>query len=379
MSHRLFNILYLSSFGNLRGGAQVGLFHLVANLDKTAFCPHVNLPTEGSLAKKLRVQGIDVTVFDLPKAMNFRIQRNFKALYELLKLSTEYKIDLIHTDGPRNTFYAGLVAKIKRIPLVWHVRVSHRDKYDRLLYHLSSKIILVANSLRSRFGWVDESHKFATIYNGIDLSEFKPQRPIPHVRHYYGIRNSSLLICVVARIEHQKGQKYLIEACGKLKAKLQDFHLLLVGDIVDSAYLKECKDIAEKLGIQERITFTGQQENVSQVLSAIDIFVLPSLSEGFPRSVIEAMGARKPVIVTDVGGCSEAVEDYVSGFIVPAKDLKELSDKINLLGTDKELRSKVGKEARIRVEEMFSIQKNVKQIERAYREILGENDLNTTK
>jgi glycosyltransferase involved in cell wall biosynthesis len=187
------------------------------------------------------------------------------------------------------------------------------------------------------------------------------------------------LICVVARIEHQKGQKYLIEACGKLKAKLQDFHLLLVGDIVDSAYLKECKDIAEKLGIQERITFTGQQENVSQVLSAIDIFVLPSLSEGFPRSVIEAMGARKPVIVTDVGGCSEAVEDYVSGFIVPAKDLKELSDKINLLGTDKELRSKVGKEARIRVEEMFSIQKNVKQIERAYREILGENDLNTTK
>jgi len=371
MSRKPFNILYLSSFGSLRGGGQVGLFHLVTNLDKTGFCPHVNLPTEGSLAKKLCAQGIDVTVLDLPKAINFKIQRNFKALYKLLKLSTEYKIDLIHTDGPRNTFYAGLVAKIKRIPLVWHVRVSHRDRYDRLLYHLSSKIILVANSLRSRFGWVGESHKFVTIYNGIDLSEFKPRRPIPHVRHYYGIRNSSLLICVVARIEHQKGQKYLIEACGKLKGKLQDFHLLLVGEIADSTYLKECKDMAKKLRIQERVTFTGQQDNVSQILGAIDIFVLPSLSEAFPRSVIEAMGARKPVIVTDVGGCSEAVEDRVSGFIVPAKNSEDLVDKITILGIDKELRLKVGKGARVRVEDMFSIQKNVKQIEQAYREMIG--------
>ncbi len=379
MPSRPFNIMYLSSFGSFKGGGQVSLFQLVSNLDRKVVYPYVTLPTEGGLAKQLRKQGIEVIIQSFPKLVDLRIHRHFRALYKLVKLIGQHNIDLLHTDGPRNTIYAGLVSKIKRIPLVWHVRVSHRDRYDRLFYHLSSKIILVANSLRSRFDWVDGNHKFATIYNGIDLSEFKPQKAIRDVRHYYGIKDSSLLICVVARIEHQKGQKYLIEACGKLKAKLQDFHLLLVGDIVDSAYLKECKDIAEKLGIQERITFTGQQENVSQVLSAIDIFVLPSLSEGFPRSVIEAMGARKPVIVTDVGGCSEAVEDYVSGFIVPAKDLKELSDKINLLGTDKELRSKVGKEARIRVEEMFSIQKNVKQIERAYREILGEDDLNTAK
>lgn len=379
MASRQLNILYLSSFGSFKGGGQVSLFQLVSNLDRKVVYPYVTLPTEGGLAKQLRKQGIEVIIQSFPKLVDLRIHRHFRALYKLVKLIGQHKIDLLHTDGPRNTIYAGLVCKIKRIPLVWHVRVSHRDRYDRLLYHLSSKIILVANSLRSRFDWVDGNHKFATIYNGIDLSEFKPQKAIRHVRHYYRIKDSSLLICVVARIEHQKGQKYLIEACGKLKAKLQDFHLLFVGEIVDLTYFRECKDIAKGLGIQEHVTFAGQQGNVSKILSAIDIFVLPSLSEAFPRSVIEAMGARKPVIVTDVGGCSEAVEDYVSGFIVPARDLKALADRIYFLGTDKELRSKVGKEARIRAEEMFSIQKNVKQIERAYREMLGQNDLNRAK
>jgi len=368
-----FNILYLSSFGNTGRGGQESLFHLVTNLDKTAFRPYVNLPTEGDLAKRLQGKNITVMILDLPKLFACRIHKTLTASRMLFKLVNEYDIDLIHSDGPRNTFYAGLVARMKRLPLVWHVRASNRDRYDRILYYLSSKLVLVANSLRSRFDWVEKSNKFETIYNGIDLSEFRTKKSITPIRQQYGISEKSMLITAIARVERLKGQKYLVGACGRLKDKLKDFHVLLVGDTIELPYLKECKEKAAELGIQDRLTFTGHQNRVSQILNETDIFVLPSLFEAFPRSLIEAMGAGKPVVVTDVGGCSEAVEDHVSGFIVPARNSKALADRIHMLGIDIELRAKVGKAARIRVEKMFSIQQNVQQTQKLYREILGEN------
>jgi glycosyltransferase involved in cell wall biosynthesis len=368
MTLKPFNILLLSSYGSLKGGGQESFFQLVTNLDERIFHSYVALPTEGGLAKKLRVHGIEVTVLELPKMINLQIQRNCKALYRLLKLSNQYKLDLIHTDGPRNTFYAGLVAKIRRIPLVWHVRASNRDRYDRLLYHLSSRIILVANSIKSRFDWIEKSNKFVTIYNGIDLSEFRGNTPAMSIRKQYGISDKSIVIAVIARIERLKGQKDLIEACERLKNTIKDFYILLVGEIADLPYFKECKDKAKEVAIQERIIFTGyqDQEEISHILNEIDIFVLPSLFEAFPRSLIEAMGAGKPVVATDVGGCREAVEDRVSGFIVPAGSPRELAERIDMLAMDSELRVMVGKNARIRAERMFSIEHNVKQTEQLY-------------
>lgn len=370
MRPRPFNILYLSSFGSSGRGGQESLFHLVTHLDKSVFYPYVSLPTEGSLAERLRVRGIEVAVLEFPKIMNWRVQRNCDAFRKLLKLSSQYKVDLIHTDGPRNTFYAGLVAKIKRIPLVWHVRASNRDTYDHLLYRLSTRLILVANSLRSRFDWVEENHKFVTIYNGIDISELQTKQSATSIRREYGISDKGPLITVIARVEPLKGQKYLTEACGRLRGALRDFHILLVGEIADSIYLEECKERAKELGIQDRLTFAGFQDRVSEILSETDIFVLPSLFEAFPRSLIEAMAANKPVVVTDVGGCLEAVEDHVSGFTVPARDPEALADRIYMLAVDKELRLRMGKAAHMRAEKIFSVQQNVRETQDLYREIL---------
>lgn len=370
MSLKPFNILYLSSFASLGRGGQESLLNLVAHIDMGAFRPHVILPTEGSLAGSLRGQEIEVTVLGFPKVFQLRIHRPLKALFSLLKLVEERAIDLIHTDGPRNTLYAGLVARIKRVPLVWHIRASNRDRFDRVLYHLSSRLILVADSLRSRFDWVDGNRKFTTIHNGIDLSVFDATRPVTTTRRKYGIGENILLIATVARVERLKGQKYLIEACGRLRDKLEDFHILLIGEGVDLPYLKECREKAAELGIAQRITFTGHQDKVSQILNEIDIFVLPSLFEAFPRSLIEAMGAGKPVVATNVGGCCEAIQDGVSGFIVPEADPNALGEKLCLLASDDDLRLTISKAARMRAEKMFSTQQNVRKTEELYREIL---------
>lgn len=370
MPSKPFNIMYLSSFGSLKGGGQVSLFHLVTNIDRAIFCPYVNLPADGDLADQLRRQGIEVIIQAFPRSFDFKLYGHFSALYNLLKLIEQYKIDLLHTDGPRNTFYAGLAAKIKSIPLIWHVRAFNRDRFDHLLYLLSTRLILVANSLRSRFDWIRNNSKFVTIYNGVSFPESEDQKLSSGVRQAYGIEDKTLLIAVIARIEPLKGQKYLIEACGSLKGELKDFHVILVGDIADSEYLKECKESAAEFGIQNRITFSGYKQDVNQILNEIDIFVLPSLFEAFPRSLIEAMGAGKPVVATDVGGCAEAVEDTVSGFIVPPKNPEALAERVHMLGRDTELRQKVGRAARSRAEEMFSMKQNVKQTELLYREVL---------
>ncbi len=374
MPHKPYNILYLSSFGDLYGGGQQSLFYLVINLEKLAFRPHVVLPTDGSFAEKLREHGIGITILKLPKVLDTNITQNIKVLYKLLRLCSKQKINIIHTDGPRNTFYGGIIAKIKRKPLIWHVRVSDRDRYDRLLYLLSSRIVLVANALRIRFDWAGSSGKFTTIYNGVVLSDPHLEKLVPSVREQYGIDRKTLLIAVIARIESLKGQRYLIEACGRLKDKLDDVCVLFIGDIVEWSYFKECKALAKELGIENRLIYAGYQKNINQFLNEIDLFVLPSLSEAFPRSVIEAMGAGKPVIVNDVGGCSEAVEDKVSGFVVPARDSKALAHAIHKLYKNSKIRSEFGQAARVRAERMFGILKNVKQTEQVYLNILRKDN-----
>ncbi|MBN2570314.1 MAG: glycosyltransferase [Deltaproteobacteria bacterium] len=365
-----FNILFLSSFGNLYGGGQWSLFYLVTNLDKTMFRPIVLLPSAGNFAGELSRHGIEAIIVSLPKIVQLNIFSSLIALCKLYRCVSLRKIDLIHTDGPRNTFYAGLVAMISRIPLVWHVRVSDKDPYDGVLCRLSSKIILVADALRSRFTRIGRRDKFVTVYNGIDLSKYQSVVSEQSVRMKYGIDKDCLMISVTARIEKPKGQKYLIEACRSLKETGGNFCILFVGDDTDEKYRMECEERAGELGIRDRLIFTGYQSDVRHILAETDIFVLPSLSEAFPRSVIEAMASGLPVIVTDVGGCREAVEDGVSGYVVPAGSATSLSDRLIQLSADRKLRNTMGNAARKRVEAMFSIHRHVEGVKRVYEELL---------
>jgi len=151
-------------------GGQKSLFHLVTRLDPDLYRPHVVVPAPGDLEETLRSRDIGVTILPLPRILGAEIYKGLAPLRTLLKIIDQFQIDLLHTDGPRNTFYAGVAAKIKGLPLVWHIRDSSRDTFDILLYWLSSKIILVAEALHDRFGWATKTDKFVTIYNGVDLT-----------------------------------------------------------------------------------------------------------------------------------------------------------------------------------------------------------------
>ena len=365
-------ILYFSSFANFRYGGQRSLYHLVCNLDGARFSPRVIVPSEDGLAEKLRARGVAVSLVDLPKIAPGRALACWHALRRILSIIREGRFDVIHTDGPRNTLYGGIASMLAGIPLVWHIRSSDRDPYDRLLYRLCSKLILVADALRGRFDFARGEGKFVTIHNGVDLDEFRAGESHASVLDPCGCRPGDIVIGCFGRVEPMKGQACLVEAVGKVRARHRNVRLLLCGEFTDESYREHCEGISRRYGIADRVRFLGHRSDVAEVLSASDIAVLPSLSgEAFPRAVIEAMAMGRPVVATDVGGTREAIREGVTGFVVPPGDPEALADGIGRLMGDAAMRVAMGQAAKRRAEELFSVGKNVRATEMLYREMMN--------
>jgi glycosyltransferase involved in cell wall biosynthesis len=340
-------------------------------LDRGHFRPSVVVPSDGSLAHGLRTCGIDVHVLNLPKATPACLGQATAGLRRLSALIDQEGVDILHTDGPRNTFYAGLTGRLKQKPVVWHVRSSEGDPYDRLLCFLSSKIILVADALAFRFPAESQKAKCVTIHNGVDLQRFAPLTPSRIKPSYLVFQSPSIIVVHAGRVEPRKGQRQMVEACGRLRDQVPELRIVFAGEIKDGDYFQECLQCAGSLGVRERIRFIGHCEDVSELLQAGDIFVLPSTrGEAFSRSVLEAMAVGKPVVATSCGGAAEAIIHNSSGFIVPPEDSAALADKIALLATREELRNQMGRAARIRAETFFGIEKNVERTVLVYEEVL---------
>jgi len=364
-------LLYCSSFGSLRWGGQKSLYHLVTRLDRQKYTPLVLLPTDEDFAAALREKGVAVEIRNLPPIRLCKITACFSSFRYLLKLLDAHRIALIHTDGPRNTFYSGLAAMVKHRPLVWHIRSSEKDRYDALLVPLCKRIILVADAVRHRFRqFGKQGRKFVTIHNGVDLDDFDQASPLS-IRSAYDLDEPTLLIGSFARIDPAKGQRQLIEACKSLKGHFP-FKLLLYGEIYDSNYHRACIEAIEKFGLQEQVMFEGYRQDIAPIMKGLDLVVLNSAFEAFPRCIIEAMAAAKPVIASEVGGVAEAIDDGVSGFVVPPGNTSILTEKIMMLAADVRLREQFGIAGRKRVHECFTIERNVRETEHVYEELLTD-------
>jgi glycosyltransferase involved in cell wall biosynthesis len=374
--HKPRTILYFSSFAFVGWGGQESLWHLVSRIDRREFRPIVVLPHAGRLSERLLENRMDVRLIKLPRIAPSNILGIIQAERSLLSLIDQEGVDILHTDGPRNTLYAGLAGRLKGKPVLWHVRSSTADRYDRLLSLLCSKIILVANCLARRFQFSRQSQKLITIHNGVDVNHFAPGSARRVSIQGFRFRPDDIIITVSARVEEQKGQRYLIEACAQLRNLLPRLHILCAGKIVDQAYHQACIQRACELGVIDNVHFLGHVENVKQLLQDTDIFVLSSIKdEAFPRSVLEAMSSGIPVVATDCGGTREAVENEVCGFVVQPQDSTAMARRIAMLSEDCILRSRMGRAGRKIAVERFGIERNVARTVDVYREIIQAKGL----
>jgi len=207
------------------------------------------------------------------------------------------------------------------------------SKIEKYFQKFCSKIICVSNAdleLAKSYGF--ESSKLKVIHNGRhDNIQQLPERQYKSV----------VDIVMIGRFDRQKDHSTLLNAL----VSVDDFRLVLVGD---GPRLEELKTEVENLGITAKVTFTGLLEDITEVLLKSDIFVLVSNWEGFPRSTLEAMCAALPVVVSDVGGAKEAVEEGVSGFVIDRGDSAQLSLRISELVGSFAKRQKMGESGRMR-------------------------------
>jgi glycosyltransferase involved in cell wall biosynthesis len=345
----------------MAGGGQWSLYYLLKHLNKDRFHPVVLCPDEGELAEKMKAIGAEVIFLNTGRLRS----PNPYTIKKLISIIKEKEIALIHTDSTTETFYAGIAARIMKVPLIWHIRARDGEwLLDRILSTLSTKLILVADAVRTRFKSTNK-RKAPTIYNGIDLEEFDSSAAPLSVRKEFNIDNDTVLLACIGRIEEKKGQEYLVAAM----KHAADVKLILAGR-ADETYLKRIKTMCDELGVSDRVIFAGQRDDIPALLRSSDILAFPTLTEAFSRVILEAMAAAKPVIATDTGGNPEAVTDTVTGYIVRTKDPEALAEKIRNLVQNEERKNQMGTAGRRMVEEKYDIRNIVRQIEDEYIEVL---------
>lgn len=222
--------------------------------------------------------------------------------------------------------------------------VSEKDRQSALQYHIapSYKLVAIHNGIpKISFASKEEAK------NALDITHLKSKKIVGAIAHFYPV----------------KGLEYLINAAPEVVAKHPETLFLLIGGGQEHSKLQA---LIKKNKLEDHILLVDEIKNASQFLKAFDIFILPSLKEGFPYAILEAMSADVPIIASRVGGIPEQIEDNVSGLLVQSKNSQELADKINILLDSPELARKIAKNAKEKVEREFWLQEMVEKTKEIY-------------
>ena len=220
-----------------------------------------------------------------------------------------------------------------------------------------------------------DPEKFITIPYGVDLKKFADIKSSIK-KTEIGLDNGDKVLGVVARFTKQKGHIYLIEAASQIVNKFPNTKFLFVGD---GPLRKDLETKINELGLNSKFILLGFRNDVRELLQVFDIFVLPSLWEGLPNVLLEAMACGKPIVATAVDGTPEAVVDGNNGLIVPPKNPDKLADALmHLLQNEQEAR-KMGKRGRKRVENFYSIEKQMNNFQELYDFCLEQKQISHKK
>ena len=307
-----------------------------------------------------------------------------RTLFKLLRIIKSREIDIIHTHLTDSSIYGVIAGKILGKPVIvtihnniimpykrWApIRNWLRKKATKAMFSQAAVVIGVGDdigkSMREQ-GLLSERTPIAIILNGVDYDKFAQPRNVEQIRESLELPSGSKVISCVSRLEISKGQTYLIQATARLKEKFPLLRVLLVGD---GSLLQELQEQAKQAGVLEQVRFLGRRSDVPEILAASDIFVLPSIHEGVPLVVLEAMASQKPVVATNIPGTRELIADGDDGFLVTAKDDVSLAERIDELLSNPDFANSMGKTAQAKVERQFTAKMMVKKVETVYQNVM---------
>jgi len=363
------------------GGAETMLCQLLEHIDCRRFRAEViSLLPLGPLAARIQSLGVPVRSLELDRA-----RPNPFRLIRLARWLWRRRPDIIQTWMPHSDLAGGLAATVVgRPPVVWGVHHTDHDSQSssrrslitvktcaRLSRLLAAKIVccsVASREMCQRFGY--DARKLQVIPNGFDLERFRPDPEARNeVRRGLRIPDGSPVVGLVARYHPMKDHRNFLEAACLLHEILPEVHFILCGDQV----VRENPALGllvEQSKHPERFHLLGRRSDIPRVLNAIDIGSLSSSGEAFPLVLGEAMACEKPCVATDVGDAARIVGD--TGVVVPPRDPKALMKGWQqLIEMPQPARQDLGRRARQRIQEHFSIGAVVQQYQTLYEELVS--------
>ena len=378
------------------GGAEVNLFYLFREMDRSRFEAVVIVPREGPLTARLKELGVAYRLIPRPKFMptssylfGKKIFNPFAVLYDVVAFMPAIwrirnflrreNINVVHTNAMVAHIYGGIAARLAGIPCIWHMQdiVDPKMAFGvvrRVLVFLGGilpkKIVVVSKAVGEMFNGKGAS-RLHVIYNGADFKKFSPEVDGSAVRKEFGISEGELVVGMVGRLTQWKGQREFLRAAARIDAEIGNVRFLVVGGTTFSkeSYLDELHDLTHALALTGKVIFSGFRTDIPQLTSAMDICVLPSvLPDPCPLVLFDYMASAKPIVASSTGGIPEIIEHGEDGLLVDARKADELADAILRLLKDEPLRRRISEAAQKKVEKYFSIEKFVQQFEQLYLE-----------
>jgi glycosyltransferase involved in cell wall biosynthesis len=378
-SEKLTVLQFLTVFGI--GGTERQVLNLIQGLDTTRFGIEVAcLNRWGPMLPEMEATGVPITEYKTTSLYNHvAVLNQMKFLRHLRKR----KFEIVHTYGFYSNVFAlpaarlaGAAAVVASIRDTGEHQTPMQKRIEKLFCRMADCIVTNAEAVRKRL--TDEGYnaeKIVVIHNGIEMSRYA-RRPAELALHReLGVPSSTPLVAVFARLNELKGIEYFLQAVAGLVGHFKNVRFLIVGDGASRPALE--KHVA-RLGLQEHVIFLGFRLDVPALLSEIAVSVLPTLSEGFSNSLLEAMAASVPVVATRVGGNPEVVEDGVTGLLVPPRDPDALGQAIGHFLEHPALGIKFGLAGRERVNKRFALRQMTQATEHLYERLTKRSRENRT-
>ena len=352
------------------GGAEEMVLNLVRHLPQDRFEPMVCCIGEpGPIGEEIAAAGTRVTALHADPGLRHPLD-----LLKICRFLREARPDIVHTFLLTASLYGRLAAILARVPIIIGTEVNmYRDKRphhilaERLLVAGTDRVVTSAESVKAyyvRQVGVDPK-RVGVIHNAVNFGRLETSASPAEIKGRIGLAPRALVAGVIARLTDQKGHAYLFDAIARVPS-LDRLQVIIIGDGPLRSALEA--DAAAR-GIANRVHFLGARRDLGDLVSVMDLFVLPSLWEGLPLSLVLAMGAGLPVVATAVGGIPEVVTDSVTGLLVPPADADSLGRALARVVADPGERARLGWNAREFVLPRFGVDVYVRTVVGLYDEL----------
>lgn len=305
------------------------------------------------------------------------------ALFKLYSLFKKEKFNIVHTHTAKAGTLGRMAAKLAGVPIVIHT--PHGNNFYGYFGPMMSKTVVIIEKFLSLFTdkiivltelekndlikfKIIPSEKIVVINTGLELDLYRHLKvDVMRKKEELGIKEDVNLVGMIGRLEAVKGPQYFIQAAKIVADKIPKVKFLIVGD---GALKNKIENEGKKLNIFNKCIFTGWREDIPEILSILDILVLPSLNEAVGRILIEAAACATSVVATKVGGVPEIVKDKETGILVPPQNASSLAKAIISLLEDKEKRLKMGLAAKEGIGDKFNASKMAENISGLYMELM---------